>query len=182
MTHIMHRWLTALLGVGVGLSLVVTGQSQPLRSRVVVGTGTGDGALHGVLTITGLELQETGQLVVTGTLGGTVGSQVIQETWTTVAAQFRHGEGPGVCAQLLLDLAPAYLEGVGLTVAVAPMTFDLTALRGSEALLGQQLCALTYLLENPSLHARGMQNLLNAINPRLAPGDVANESSDGRAP
>ena len=182
MTGIMRPWLTALLGVGLGLSLVVTGQSQPLRSRAVVGTVTGDGAWHGVLTITGLALRETGQLVATGTLGGTAGRQVIQEPWTTVAIQFRHGEGPDVCAQLHLELAPTDLEGVGLTVAVAPMTFDLTALRGSDALLGQLLCTLTYLLENPSLHARGMQHLLNAINPRLAPGDVANESRDGRAP
>jgi hypothetical protein len=104
------------------LSLAVEAQSHPLRQLVVVGTVAGDGALHGVLTITGLALNETGQLVATGTLAGTAGTQVIQETWTALATQFRQGEGSDVCTQLLLDLAPAHLDGVGLTVEVARLT------------------------------------------------------------
>jgi hypothetical protein len=174
MTRIILPWFAALLVLGGLLSLAVEAQSHPLRQLVVVGTVTGDGALHGVLTITGLALNETGQLVATGTLAGTAGTQVIQETWTAIAAQFRQGEGPGVCAQLLLDLAPAYLDGVGLTVEVGRLTLDLTAQRGPDALLGQLLCALTYLLENPSMHVSGMQILLNAINPRLALRDASN--------
>jgi hypothetical protein len=47
---------------------------------------------------------------------------------------------------------------------VSRLTLDLTAQRGPNALLGHLLCALTYLLENPSEHVRGIQILLNAIN------------------
>jgi hypothetical protein len=174
MTCIILPWFAALLGLGGLLSLAVEAQSHPLRQLVVVGTVAGDGALHGVLTITGWALNETGQLVATGTLAGTAGTQVIQETWTALATQFRQGEGSDVCTQLILDLAPAHLDGVGLTVEVARLTLDLTAQRGPDALLGQLLCALTYLLENPSMHASGMQFLLNAINPRLAPREASN--------
>jgi len=113
MTRIILSWFAALLGLGGLLSLAVETQSHPLRQLVVVETVAGDGALHGVLTITGLAFNETGQLVATGTLAGTAGTQVIQETWTALAAQFRQGEGSGVCTQLLLDLAPAHLNGAG---------------------------------------------------------------------
>jgi hypothetical protein len=81
---------------------------------VVVGTVAGDGALQGVLTITGLALTETGQLVTLGTPTGTAGPQVIQKPFTAMVDHFSHGEeGPAVCTQLTLDLAPAFLAGVG---------------------------------------------------------------------
>ena len=169
MTRIMLPWLAALLGLGVLLPLAVEAQSHPLRHIVVVGTVAGDGVLHGVLTITRLALNETGQLVATGTLAGTAGTQVIQDTFTAIADQFRQGDGPGVCEQLILGLALAHLDGLGLTVEVSRMTLDLTAQRGPDTLLGHLLCALTYLLENPSGNVSGIQILLNAINPRLSP-------------
>jgi len=168
MTRIILPWFAALLGLGGLLFLAVEAQSQPLRQLVVVGTVVGDGALHGVLTITGLALNETGQLVATGTLAGTAGTQVIQDTLTAMADQFRREEALGVCAQLILDLAPARLDGLGLTVEVSRMTLDLTEQRGPDTLLGHLLCALTYLLEHPSRHVSGIQILLDAINPRLA--------------
>jgi len=169
MTRIMLPWLAALLGLGGVLPLAVEAQRPPLRPLVVVGTVAGDGALHGVLTLTRLALTAMGQLVVTGTLAGTAGTQEIQETVTAIADQFSHGEGPGVCMQLLLDLAPAHLDRLGLTVEMARITLDLTAQRGTDPLLGQLLCALTYLLEHPAWHVSGIQIFLNAINPRLSP-------------
>ena len=85
MTRIILPWFAALLVLGGLLSLAGEAQSQPLRQLVVVGTVVGDGALHGVLTITGLALNETGQLVATGMLAGTAGTQVIQDTLTAIA-------------------------------------------------------------------------------------------------
>ena len=86
-----------------------------------------------------------------------------------MADQFRREEALGVCAQLILDLAPAHLDGLGLTVEMSQMTLDLTTQHGPDTLLGHLLCALTYLLENPSWHVSGIQILLDAINPQLAP-------------
>ena len=168
MTHIILLWLVALLGLGVLRPPVVEAQSHPLHHIVVVGTVAGDGALHGVLTITRLALNETGQLVAMGTLAGTAGTQVIQDTLTAMVGQFRREEALGVCTQLILDLAPARLDRLGLTVEVSRLTLDLTAQRGPDTLLGHLLCALTYLLEHPSWHVSGIQILLDAINPRLA--------------
>jgi hypothetical protein len=174
MTHILRLGLAVLLGLGVWLPLASEAQGHPLRQLVVVGTVAGDGALHGVLSVTRLALTETGQLVMTGTLAGTAGPQLMQETFTAIADHFRHGEeGPNVCTQLTLDLAPVHLDVVGLTVAVERLTLELTAQRGPDALLGQLLCALTYLLDNPTAHARGMQLFLNIINPRLSPGEAS---------
>src|SRR5262249_31923352 len=144
------------------------------------------GALHGVLTITRLALTETGHLVATGTLAGTAGThagtQVIQETVTARVEHFRQGAGPGACAQLILDLAPVPLDRLGGMVAIGRVPLDLRAQRGPDALLGQLLCALTYLLDRPAEHGSGMQIFLQAINPRLAPRAAANEPRGGRAP
>src|SRR5262245_55840713 len=168
MTHIILLWLVALLGLGVLWPPVVEAQSHPPHRIVLVGTVTGDGTLHGVLTITQLALNETGQLVAMGTLVGTAGTQVIQDTLTAMVDQFSREEALGVCAQLILDLAPARLDRLGLTVEVSRMTLDLTVQRGPDTLLGHLLCALTYLLEHPSWPMSGIQILLDAINPRLA--------------
>jgi len=182
MTRMMLPWLTALLGLGVWLPLAGEAQSHPFRHLVVVGTVAGDGEMHGVLRLTGLALTETGHLVATGTLAGTAGTQVIQETVTALIDQFRQGAGPGVCTQLILDLAPAPLARLGGTVALGRVTLDLTAHRGPDALLGQLLCALTYLLDQPAEHVRGIQIFLQAINPRLAPREASNEPGGGHSP
>src|SRR5262249_22385037 len=87
MTRTILPWFAALLVLGGLLSLAVEAQSQPLRQLVVVGTVVGDGALHGVLTITGLALNETGQLVATGTLAGTAGTPGSQRNRTSTAPQ-----------------------------------------------------------------------------------------------
>jgi hypothetical protein len=160
--------LAALLGLLVFGPLSVAAQSHLLSNIVVVGTIAGDGAFHGVLTITQLVLHETGQLVATGTLGSTAETQGTHETFTARVDHLRHGDGPSVCASLVFDLAPPHFDGRALTVDVSWVHLDIIAQRGSDTLLGQLLCALTYLLEDPSGNMSGIQVLLNAINPRLS--------------
>jgi hypothetical protein len=63
--------------------------------------------------------------------------------WLAALLGLRVGNGPGVCAQIILDLAPAHLDGLGLTVEVSRLTLDFTAQRAPDALLGHLLCALT---------------------------------------
>src|SRR5262249_17221840 len=67
MTRLRCAWRAVLLGLGIVLPLASASQSHPLQQRVV-GTVAGAGALHGVLTVTGLALTATGQLLMTGTL------------------------------------------------------------------------------------------------------------------
>jgi hypothetical protein len=173
MTHIKRLWRAVLLGLGLVLPLASVAQSRPLHQLVVVGTVAGAGALDGVLTVTGVALTETDQLLMTGTLVGTAGPQVIQETWTARAVQFRQEEEAGVCMQLVLELAPLTLAGRGRTVEVGPLTLDLTAPRGPDAVLGHLLCVLTYFLDHPSEHGSVLQFLLRTINSRLLPNAAA---------
>jgi hypothetical protein len=180
MTRLRRPRRTVLLSLVVLLPLVGEAQSQPLHA-LVVGTVAGEGAVHGVFTLTRLALTEPGHLVATGTLAGPAGTQGIQETVTARVDHVSHGAGPGVCTQLLLDLAPAPLARRGGTVALGRVTLDLTAQRGPDALLGQLLCALTSLLDQPAEHGSGMQIFLQAINPRLAPREASNEPRGGRA-
>ena len=173
MTPIVRLWRAVLLGLGLVLPLASAAQSRPLHQLVVVGMVAGAGALYGVLTVTGVALTETEQLLMTGTLVGTAGPQVIQETWTARAVQFRQEEEAGVCMQLALELAPLTLAGRGRTVEVAPLTLDLTAPRGPDAVLGHLLCVLTYFLDHPSEHGSVLQFLLRTINSRLLPNAAA---------
>ena len=182
MTRIILPRRTVLLGLVVLLPLVGEAQSQPLRPLIVVGTVVGEGAGHAVFTLTGVALTETGHLIATGTLTGTAGTQGIQETVTAMVEHVSQGAGPGVCTQLLLDLAPAPLARRGGTVALGRVTLDLTAQRGPDALLGQLLCALTSLLDQPAAHRSGIQIFLNAINPRLSPREASNEPRGDHAP
>src|SRR5262245_355695 len=168
MTRIRRAWRAALLGLGIVLFRALAAQSHPLH-QIVVGTVAGAGALYGVLTVTGLTLTETGQLLMTGTLAGTAGPQMIQGTWTARVAQFRQEEDAGLCVQLVLELTPLTLAGRGRTVEVAPLPLDLTTQRGPSAVLGHLLCVLTYFLDPPSEHGSLLQFLLDTINPRLSP-------------
>src|SRR5262245_60219537 len=138
MTRIRRAWRAALLGLGIVLFRALAAQSHPLHQSVV-GTVAGAGALYGVLTVTGLTLTETGQLLMTGTLAGTAGPQMIQGTWTARVAQFRQEEESGLCMQLVLEMAPPHFGGRGRTVEVAPIALDLTAQRGPDAVVGSLL-------------------------------------------
>ena len=84
---------------------------------------------------------------VPGTLGGEAGT-----------AQFGNNEA-GKCDILFLDLGPISLDLLGLELDLSQILLDLDADPGAGNLLGNLLCAVTNLLNNPS----GLANLLNQI-------------------
>lgn len=63
------------------------------------------------------------------------------------------------CAILHLDLGPLNLTILGLNINLNRIILDITATPGAGNLLGNLLCAVTNLLNNPS----GLANLLNRI-------------------
>ena len=63
------------------------------------------------------------------------------------------------CQILHLDLGPLNLDILGLQVNLNQIILDITAQAGAGNLLGNLLCAVTNLLNNPN----GLARLLNSI-------------------
>jgi hypothetical protein len=111
-----------------------------------------------------------GQLVAVGTIAGTVtdlAGNVVGSSLQTVAipVTIPDATATGVqaaavsCAILHLDLGPLNLNLLGLNIDLSRVVLDITAIPGAGNLLGNLLCAVTNLLNNPS----GLAQLLNQI-------------------
>ena len=64
-----------------------------------------------------------------------------------------------ICPILHLDLGPLALDLLGLHIDLSRVILDITAVSGAGNLLGNLLCAVTGLLDNPT----GLAALLNQI-------------------
>jgi hypothetical protein len=108
-------------------------------------------------------------LLASGTLNGvtSTGTQVLNAAFTGVQALLTPGGQQGVCDILTLDLGPIHLDVLGLVIDLDEVHLDITAQRGPGNLLGNLLCALVGLLDNPASPLAGIQALLNAINQLL---------------
>jgi len=130
-------------------------KASPLNIPI---TGAGTGA---VFTGT-FQLQkfatDQGQLVATGLLSGVVtsatGSTSVVRTVSLPAAI-----GDTTCGILHLDLGPLHLDILGLQVDLSRVILDITAQSGAGNLLGNLLCGVANLLNDPG----GLANLLNRI-------------------
>jgi hypothetical protein len=105
--------------------------------------------------------------IVTGTLTNAAG--VATSVARTVAVPVAVGEGPAppaqgvviqqVCDILHLELGPLNLDLLGLVVNLNRVILDIDAVSGAGNLLGNLLCAVVGLLDNPG----ALSGLLNRI-------------------
>ena len=124
----------------------------------VTGTGTA-GTLNGILNLTGFTVQN-GSVVATGILTGTVtsASGVVTSILQTVTAAVTLPNG-GACNILSLTLGPINLNLLGLQITTNQIVVNITAISGPGNLLGNLLCDVANLLNNPNQLA----NLLNQV-------------------
>lgn len=123
-------------GSGVGSTFV--GAFDLQRFSVVNGVVSAVGTLTGTLTsATGLVTSIVRSLVIPLNLGAT----------------------QATCDILHLELGPLSLDLLGLNVDLNQIVLDITATAGAGNLLGNLLCAVAGLLDNPS----GLADLLNRI-------------------
>jgi hypothetical protein len=129
----------------------------PALSIPIVGSGPG-GTFAGTFQFQRFVADPGGVVasgVVTGVLtaaDGTVTS-IVQNVTTAVTV------GNSSCQILHLDLGPLNLNLLGLQVNLSRVVLDITAQSGPGNLLGNLLCGVANLLNNPS----GLANLLNNI-------------------
>jgi hypothetical protein len=136
---------------GTGANGTFTGTFQLQRFANSGGNLVASGLLTGVATnvVTGVSTS----VVRTVTIPAKVGQQA---TGTAASAAVT---AQATCDILHLDLGPLNLDVLGLVVDLNEIILDITAESGAGNLLGNLLCAVTNLLNNPS----GLANLLNQI-------------------
>lgn len=128
----------------------------------VVGT-LDDGAFEGTLSDLSAVVDRTaGVINISGTVTGV--SEVlgaITDTFTATLENLTASEES--CQILFLELGPLFLDLLGLQIDLSQITLDITAVPGAGNLLGNLLCAVAGLLDNPSGNLNGIANLLNRI-------------------
>jgi len=114
-----------------------------------------NGKVMAVGTIAGTVTDPTGSVVRSGLQTVAIPVTATQVTDSTLAAI----TAAAVCPILHLDLGPLDLNLLGLTVHLNEVVLDITAVPGAGNLLGNLLCAVAGLLDNPN----GLAALLNQI-------------------
>ena len=134
-----------------------SGQQPPSISIPIVGSGTG-GTFAGTFRLTRFVAGQGGVVangVVTGVLTAADG------TVTSIVQNVTAAVTPGTtsCQILHLDLGPLNLNLLGLQVDLSRVVLDITAQPGPGNLLGNLLCGVANLLDDPN----GLAALLNQI-------------------
>jgi hypothetical protein len=94
-----------------------------------------------------------------GTLTGTVTNAAGQAGTMLQTVSIPAAVGTATCDILHLDLGPLSLDLLGLRVNLSEVVLDITAEAGAGNLLGNLLCSVANLLNDPT----GLSRLLNQI-------------------
>jgi hypothetical protein len=133
--------------------------TSPVSQLPIVGTTVGGTFSNGTLNLSRFTVVN-GVLMAVGTLTATVTNALTGQTATIMQTISMPVQSvTGTCDILHLDLGPLDLNLLGLQVNLSEVILDITAQTGSGNLLGNLLCAVTGLLDNPS----GLSTLLNQI-------------------
>jgi hypothetical protein len=146
------------------LTAAAAQQSAPARPAVsvpIVGTATG-GTFNGTFQLQRFATQD-GAVVAVGLLTGTVTTAAGVATSIVRTIALPTAITDPTCEILHLDLGPLSLDLLGLQVDLSRVVLDITAQAGAGNLLGNLLCAVAGLLDNPSGLARLLNQILGAL-------------------
>jgi hypothetical protein len=122
-------------------------------------SGSGSGATFtGTFTLQKFVTSGSGVDAI-GMLTGTVTDALGRVTTVAQNVTLRVYIGAATCAILHLDIGPVALDLLGLQVNLSEIILDITARSGAGNLLGNLLCAVAGLLDQPG----GLPELLNDI-------------------
>ena len=102
---------------------------------------------------------QNGALAAVGTLTGTLTNGAGQTTTVMQTISMPVATVTSTCSILHLDIGPIALDILGLKVDLSRIVLDITAETGAGNLLGNLLCAVANLLNDPS----GLAKVLNQI-------------------
>ena len=148
---------TAMIAPAATVSAQQTPPPAPALTIPIVGTG-GGGTFNGTFTLQRFVTQN-GQLTAVGLVSGTftTANGVVTSVLQTLSGPA--AVATATCDILHLDLGPLSLNILGLQVDLSRVVLDITAQPGPGNLLGNLLCSVAGLLDNPG----GLATLLNRI-------------------
>jgi len=157
-----RKGLAAALVLALALLVPATTLAAPQLTIPITGVTSGGGTFSGVFTLASFAVRN-GQVVALGTVSGTVttAAGVLGSGLSTVALPV--SIGATTCEILHLDLGPLSLDLLGLQVDLSRVVLDITAQAGAGNLLGNLLCAVAGLLDNPGGLARLLNQILGAL-------------------
>jgi hypothetical protein len=136
-----------------------TGSAPASRLSIPV-TGSGGGATFtGTFQLQRFATNAAGELVANGILTGVVTTATGTTTSVVRSISVPAAVTQATCEIMHLDLGPLHLNLLGLEIDLSQIVLDITAQSGAGNLLGNLLCAVVNLLNNPS----GLADLLNRI-------------------
>lgn len=172
----MKRFVIAMAALGALLVAPAQAKDKDSASALTVpvaGTTAGGDTFAGTFTLMKFATDGSGKLVAVGTVAGTVtdasgkvvgtGLQTVAIPAAVNAAGAQAAAVPAQitasCSILHLDLGPLTLNLLGLQVNLNRVVLDITAIPGAGNLLGNLLCSVANLLNDPT----GLAQLLNQI-------------------
>jgi hypothetical protein len=145
--------------VAPGIAIAQTTQATKTSALTVPVTGAGGGGTFtGTMQIQRFATQNN-QLVATGIVSGVFTSATGAATSVVQTVTVPAAVTNATCDILHLDLGPLHLDILGLVVDLNRIVLDITAESGAGNLLGNLLCGVAGLLDNPG----GLAKLLNQI-------------------
>ena len=153
----MKRLVLALMFAGL-LTPLHAAPASAATQLPVTGSVPGGGSMTGTLSITKFA-NNSGQLAALGTISGTVTNAAGVASTFLQTVSLPVSNITGTCDILHLDLGPLSLDVLGLQVDLSRIVLDITAQAGAGNLLGNLLCSVVNLLNDPS----GLAKLLNQI-------------------
>ena len=149
-----------LFTTAVALPSTAVAQQTPAPKSIsipITGSGSG-GTFSGTFQLQRFATQQ-GQVVANGVLSGvvTTAAGVTTSVVRTIALPVTVGDT--TCEILHLDLGPLSIDLLGLQIDLSRIVLDITAESGAGNLLGNLLCGVANLLNDPS----GLARLLNSI-------------------
>jgi hypothetical protein len=163
--HFRRKTAAVIAALAIGAVMITPATSSAAQSRLsvpVVGSVPTGETFSGTMTVTSFAVQD-GQVVARGIITGlvTTTSGVVTTVVTAFATPVSVAQTS--CQILLLDLGPIFLDVLGLQVDLSRVVLDITAQAGAGNLLGNLLCAVAGLLDNPSGLARVLNQILDAL-------------------
>jgi hypothetical protein len=131
-------------------------------------------------------VNRAGKTYALGTLTGRLGNRTVKRSNVAIPASMGTGSTPpgilgskvaspaATCPILHLDLGPLNLNLLGLTVHLNQVVLDINAVSGSGNLLGNLLCSVAGLLNQPTLPTQQLTGLLNILQQLLQVPGLAN--------
>jgi hypothetical protein len=107
-----------------------------------------------------------GATYAVGTLTGKIGNRTVKKSNVAIPASVDTSSlarDAATCPVLHLDLGPLNLNLLGLTVHLNQVVLDINAVSGAGNLLGNLLCNVAGLLDQPGVGAQQSSGLLNIV-------------------